>query len=271
MTNNLLSFDPAPATVTMTSREVADVTGKLHKNVLADCRTLAAFYSKKYLAEKSAELVKPSTYVDSTGRTLQCYLLSKAAVVDLVTGYSLEHRHAVNTRWQELEAQVAKPAFMIPQTLGDALQLAADIERKREEAQALADQRKVYIEQYKENEQHDLKLIEQQANKITQLIPAKKFQETYEENGSDMSFRGLAKWLGAGGTAITEPDLSAFLKSRDVMYKLKGKYLPYKQYEATEYFRYTINCLGFGEWAITAAGAVWIKDWLDRVRAKNAA
>ncbi|USU21341.1 Rha family transcriptional regulator [Paraburkholderia fungorum] len=268
---NLLAFDPTPAVVTMSSREVADLTGKQHKHVIADCRKLAEFYVETYSAEKSAQLVRSSTYLDSTGRALTCFELSKQAALDLVTGYSLPHRQAVNTRWQELEAQVAKSSFMIPQTLGDALQLAADIERKREAAQVLADRRKVYIEQYKENERQDLALIENQATKIKQLIPAKKFQETFEENGSDMSFRGLAKWLCAGGTAITEPDLSAFLKSRDIMFKLKGKYVPYKQYESTEYFRYTINCAGFGEWAITAAGAVWIKDWIDRARDRKTA
>lgn len=89
----------------MSSREIAELTGKRHAHVMDDCRKLSTFYIKTYSAEKSAEHVKPSAYVDSTGRSLPCFRLSKQASLDLVTGYSLPHRHAVNVRWQELEAQ----------------------------------------------------------------------------------------------------------------------------------------------------------------------
>lgn len=88
----------------MSSREIAELTGKRHDNVMADCRTLAAFYAQTYSPEKSGQWVKSSTYTDSTGRKLPCFDLSKQASLDLVTGYSLAHRHAVNVRWQELEA-----------------------------------------------------------------------------------------------------------------------------------------------------------------------
>ena len=100
--------------LTMSSRDIAELTGKQHKHVLEDVRKLADYYVEIYSAEKAVEFIKSSTYVDSTGRTLRCYLLSKDASLDLVTGYSLPHRHAVNQRWMELEAQ--QPQFQLPQT-----------------------------------------------------------------------------------------------------------------------------------------------------------
>ena len=43
-----------------------------------------------------------------------------------MTGYSVPMRAKVIARWMELEAQVeAKPAFQLPQTMGQALALAA--------------------------------------------------------------------------------------------------------------------------------------------------
>lgn len=66
-------------------------------------RKMAGFYAETYSPEKSGQLVKSSTYTDSTGRELPCFELDKQASLDLVTGYSLPHRHAVNKRWQELE------------------------------------------------------------------------------------------------------------------------------------------------------------------------
>ena len=47
-----------PAVLTMTSREIAELTGKRHDNVMADCRTLAAFYAQTHSPEKSGEWVK---------------------------------------------------------------------------------------------------------------------------------------------------------------------------------------------------------------------
>ena len=87
-----------PAVLTMTSREIAELTGKRHDNVMADCRTLAAFYAQTYSPEKSGEWVKSRTYTDSTGRALPCFELNKQASLDLVTGYSLAHRHAAMPR-----------------------------------------------------------------------------------------------------------------------------------------------------------------------------
>ena len=93
---------------TMTSLEIAALTGKGHRNVLADCRVLAEFYAETYCAEKSAQWITGTKYKDSTGRSLPCFALSKQASLDLVTGYSLAHRHAVNKRWQELETKLAE-------------------------------------------------------------------------------------------------------------------------------------------------------------------
>ena len=117
-------------TQTMSSLDVAKLTEKRHDNVISDIKSLLVYYQSIYSTEKSGELVKSSTYKDSSGKSNRCYLLSKDAALDLVTGYSLPHRHAVNQRWQELERSYSKQ----PQSKLDWIRHALKVEEEREAA-----------------------------------------------------------------------------------------------------------------------------------------
>ena len=94
---------------TMSSVEIAELTGKRHDNVLTDIR--------KMLVEiQSPE--KAGDYKDGRGRTQPCLLLTKDESLCLVAGYSATLRMAIIKRWQELEA---KQTPQIPQTYAAAL------------------------------------------------------------------------------------------------------------------------------------------------------
>lgn len=102
---------------TMTSREIAELTGKRHDHVLVDIR--------KMLVEiQSPE--KSGDYKDGRGRTYQELILDKEQTLILVSGYSIKMRAAIIRRWQELETRQQEPAFAIPQTYAEALRLAAE-------------------------------------------------------------------------------------------------------------------------------------------------
>lgn len=90
-----------PETLTMTSREIAELTGKQHKDVLYDIRRMLDEL-EVHSADFSAE------YKDSTGRTLPAFNLPKRETYILITGYSVTMRAKIIDRWQELEAQVKK-------------------------------------------------------------------------------------------------------------------------------------------------------------------
>lgn len=110
------------AIITMSSREIAELTGKLHKNVLADIRnTLDA------LGLDWADFL--AQYIDSTGRALPCFSLPRREVEILLTGYSIPLRAKVIDRLHELEAAVARPA--IPTSFAEALRLAATLEEEK--------------------------------------------------------------------------------------------------------------------------------------------
>ena len=127
--NNYAMTTTAP-TITMSSREIAELTGKEHFNVMRDIRSLVDDLEITHLRFEGR-------YKDSTGRTLPMFNLPYRETTILLTGYSVPMRAKVVDRWTELEAaQVAKPAFQLPQTMGQALALAAQ-QWEQIEAQAL--------------------------------------------------------------------------------------------------------------------------------------
>jgi phage regulator Rha-like protein len=89
--------------ITMSSREIAELTDKRHDNVMDDIRKLLA----------ALRLHAPDfsgAYTTARGNTYECFELPKRECLILVSGYSVTLRAAIIDRWQELETQAAKPA-----------------------------------------------------------------------------------------------------------------------------------------------------------------
>ncbi len=91
----------AAAPLTMSSLEIAELTGKEHFHIIRDIRSMLEALG---ITESSFGC----SYKDTTGRTLPAFNLPKDLTTTLVTGYSIPLRHRVVTRWMELEA--VKPA-----------------------------------------------------------------------------------------------------------------------------------------------------------------
>lgn len=82
--------------LTMTSKEISELTGKEHKHVLADVRKMLGDLGLTS-AEFSADL--PDNY----GRLQPAFVLPKDLTLTLVSGYDVVMRHRIVTRWLELE------------------------------------------------------------------------------------------------------------------------------------------------------------------------
>ena len=92
-----------PNQPTMSSREIAELTGKRHDHVMRDIRSM--------LEElEVTDLSFQASYKDSTGRSLPCFRLPKRECLILVSGYSVTLRARIIDRWQELESGLARPA-----------------------------------------------------------------------------------------------------------------------------------------------------------------
>lgn len=101
---------------TMSSREIAELTGSTHDNVL---KTIRALVTKGVVSSNDTPYIHPQN-----GQIYREFLLSQRDTLVVVSGYSVELRARIIDRWQELEAQVGQ--FQIPATYAEALQAAAD-------------------------------------------------------------------------------------------------------------------------------------------------
>lgn len=134
-------------TLVTDSREVAEWVGKDHKHLLADIRGYVAALEKSTEPKfRPSAFFLESTYQDSTGRTLPCFLITRKGcdmVANKLTGEKgVRFTATYIDRFYEMEALLNNPGpkIMSPAELS-LLQAQAlvDIERKQKEQQAAID------------------------------------------------------------------------------------------------------------------------------------
>lgn len=162
----------------MTSREIAELTGKEHRHVLRDARLM--------LVELGlAEVGYAQNWADpQNGQTYPMLALPKDLTITLVSGYSVAMRHRIVTRWQDLEAGLA---VAVPQTMAQALRLAADQAER----------------------------LELQQQQLEAAKPAVEFHERYVQADGLKGFREVCKLLKANEARFRE-----FVLSSRIMYRL---------------------------------------------------
>lgn len=210
------------AGATMSSREIAELTGKRHDSVI---RTISTLISSAIIQQPQIVEVK-----NHQGQTVKECVFSgdqgKRDTFVLVARLSPEFTAAIVDRWQELESGFQLPNFSNP----------------AEAARAWADE--------VEAKQVAIALIEQQK-------PAVEFVERYvtADSGSK-GFRQVAKLLKAN-----ERDFREFLSAKKVMYKLGGEWMPYQRHAEAGRFEVKAGVAGehaFNQAKFTAKGINWI-------------
>lgn len=105
---------------TMSSLEIAEVTGKQHRNILRDIDELL----KQGVDVLNFEQI---TYKDGQNRQQRCYKLTGKGVLILASGYNPLLREKIINRWEELETankQTQEIASQTMSTLQEKLQAA---------------------------------------------------------------------------------------------------------------------------------------------------
>ena len=92
---------------TMSSREIAELTGKQHSHVVRDIRNMVGQLETNPNLDW---LCEQTTYTDAKGEERTQYLLDYDATMTLVTGYNVELRLRIVRRWRELETGAAPVA-----------------------------------------------------------------------------------------------------------------------------------------------------------------
>lgn len=95
--------------LTMTSIEIADLTGREHRNVMRDIRNVL-----DELHGEGGVLSFEHTHVNpQNGQTYPIFKLPKRETLILISGYNVQMRAKIIDRWQELEAATANPIAIL--------------------------------------------------------------------------------------------------------------------------------------------------------------
>ena len=135
------TLSPATVPLTMSSREIAELTGKELGHVNRDIRAMLDSL------QDDPELEHVREDQDGRGYTT-AFHLGRELTYTLLAGYNVVLRRRVIARWQELEAQQTPK---LPQTMAQALRLAAEqaeqIEAQQEQL-ALAAPKVAFVDRY---------------------------------------------------------------------------------------------------------------------------
>jgi phage antirepressor YoqD-like protein/phage regulator Rha-like protein len=189
---NLQTLDHS---MTMDSRDIAEITDKDHYNVLADIRLMLSRIVNS--EDKSYDISSPeisgkletldlpfrSEYKDANGRSRPCFKLPYRETMILVSGYSVELRAKVVDRWMELERQRNAVQQPIPSTLElldgwrnselQRLEAERQLTLSQEKVQALDDEITTY---YAPKAEAHTRIAESSAGAIALRYAAKELQ-----------------------------------------------------------------------------------------------
>lgn len=192
MTKLLPIMNKNSSVLTMSSREIADLVESRHDSVK---RTIERLQDKELIQLTPMVEVK-----NHLGQVVTEYQLIKRDTYVVVAQLSPEFTARLVDRWQELENQQMP---QIPQTLSEALRLAAD--------------------QAEQIERQNL-LLEQQRPKV-------EFVQKYVEVGTTKSLRETAKIL-----KMPERTMIDCLVDDGLLFRQSGNLLPYQKYHAKGLF-----------------------------------
>ena len=180
---------------TMTSLEIAELTGKQHQHVMRDVRALLD-------QGVDASNFGLTSYTDKSNRQSPCYMLTKKGCLILASGYDALLREKIINRWEELETKERTGGFVVPQTFSQALMLAA---RQQEEIE------------------RQQKAIEAKDRKIAEDAPKVVFSDAVAGSRSSCLIGELAKILTQNGCRIGQNRLFEKLRNEGYLGS-KGEY-----------------------------------------------
>lgn len=198
---------------TMSSREIAELTGKRHDHVLRDCDNLNENYLKMGLPKIGEGYY---THPNTGSQQHREYRLTKIQTFDLMTGYNVELRIKVNRRWEQLETERQFGKFKVPTTFREALLLAAQQQEELEVAQT-----KFQIAQGQ---------IEQQQAEIKQLAPLADYTREVLQSTSTFTATQIAKDLRMSAIAFNTK-----LKQLGIQFYRSGQWFLTHKYQSKGY------------------------------------
>ena len=210
------------STLTMSSREIAELCEKEHRHVARDIEVMFEQLE-----------INPKGYVQiwthpQNGQSYREFMLPKDLTLTLVAGYSVKLRKRIIDRWLELENQ-QNPTALLPQNYLQALEQLVASEKEK---QALALENKV-------------------------MKPKADFVDLYVDIGTTKSLRETAKILN-----MPEKAMIAALERDKALYRQSGNLIPYSDKQSRGLFTVKTGTAehghNFTQTRVTSKGIQWI-------------
>ena len=175
----------------MSSREIAELTGKQHAHVMRDIRAMMEQLSMNPDLDSCA---KSSTYIGKDGRQYEQYELDKDTCMTLLLGYDPVARMKVVKRWQFLENNPQLPDFTDPAEAARAW--AVQFEEKRKLAHV-----------------------------VQELAPRAEALDLISASDGSLTYTEAAKVLG-----LKRKDMTARMHAEGWHYRLNGSWVAYDKH-----------------------------------------
>ena len=202
---------------TMSSLQIAELTGKRHDAILRDIRNLLEQGVQAHnFVESHYEQILPT----GGKKQIPCYQLTKTGCLILASGYNAVLREKIINRWIELEmANTPK----LPQTFAEALRLAAEQAEENE---------RLMIENgelRKDNTAKDATIVEQDRT-ISLMKPKAAYYDAILNNPHTLNTTSIASDYG-----MTPQKFNKLLHSLGIQKKVGGVWIPFAKYISQGY------------------------------------
>ena len=198
---------------TMSSLEIARLTGKPHNDVLKAIRAMEPAWEKITEGKFSR-----SEYKDTTGRRLPCFELTKTECLYVATKFNDEARAKLVIRWEELERKERANMITLP-----------DFTDPAEAAIAWAKQyndKKVLMLENKQLEEENIQLVLENQ----ELKNDKNYLDLIMRSKALLTISQIAQDYGMSGKALNKK-----LSELGIQYSINGQWILYAKYKDCGY------------------------------------
>ena len=211
MANDLIQFGESQQT--MSSLEIARLTGKDHAHVMRDIRNMEPAWEK--ISQSKFGL---ASYKDAQGKERPCYELTKTECLYVATKYNDEARAKLVLRWEELEQKQRAQMLQLPDFTDPAEAAMAWAKEYRE--------KKVLAIENKKLEEENIQL----AAENQELKHDKNYLDLIMRSKALLTISQIAQDYGMSGKAMNKK-----LADMGIQYSINGQWILYARYKDCGY------------------------------------